>query len=144
MKVLIDTNVILDVLIGREPHLYASAAFLKLCGTKVTGFITANQTTDIFYLLRRDGKTPTESKTIIKKLTDQIKIMDVNAIDVNNALDAGMPDYEDALLAYRAKRQNARYIVTRNGTDYTKSPVAAISPQSFLDKILPITQPSSR
>ena len=135
MKVLIDTNVILDVLMKREPHFGFSAPFLKLCGTKITGCVTASQTTDIFYLLGRFGKDAQSSKDIIKKLTDNVKVLAVNNVDVQNALSAEMSDYEDGLLAWCAKRNKAEYIITRNEADFGLSPVPVMSPQKFLEKL---------
>lgn len=138
MKILIDTNVIIDVLIGRGPHFESSAAFLKLCGKQITGLIIASQTTDIFYLLRRNGKNSDEAKLILQKLTTNLKVTDVTAVDVKNALDSEMPDYEDALLAYAAKRQKTEHIVTRNEKDFVKSPVIALSSQVFLEQFFSI------
>jgi predicted nucleic acid-binding protein len=132
MKVLIDTNVILDVLMQREPHFECSAEFLRLCGVKITGFIIASQTTDIFYLLCREGKDAAAAKSILIKLTDNIRVIDVTAADVKSALAGEMSDYEDALIAYRAKRQKADYIITRNEKDFKQSPVPALSPRAFL------------
>jgi predicted nucleic acid-binding protein len=134
MKVLIDTNVVLDVLQKREPHYAISAAFLKLCGPRVRGYISANQTTDIFYVLTRHGHDSAKAKAILKKLTDNMKVLDVTSADVDNALASDMPDYEDALLSMQAFRQKAEYIVTRNEKDYKLSRVPAISPQAFLDQ----------
>ena len=134
MKVLIDTNVILDVLEKREPHFENSASFLKLCGPRVTGCISASQTTDIFYLLRRAGQDSAAAKSVIKKLIENMKLLDMTATDVDNALASEMPDYEDALLACQAQRQKMEYIVTRNEKDFKQSPVPAISPQAFLEQ----------
>ena len=135
MKVLIDTNVILDVLTKREPYFEFSASFLKLCGVRITGCIAASQTTDIFYILRRSGKDTQSAKEIIKKLTDNVKVLDINAADVKNALNSDMTDYEDSLLACCAKRQKLEYIITRNEKDFSLSPVPAISPQAFLQQL---------
>jgi len=135
MKVLIDTNVILDVLTRREPHFEQSAAFLRLCGSRLTGCIAASQTTDIFYLLRREGMDTQAAKALVKKLTDNVKVGEINAADVQAALASDMPDYEDALLACCAKRQRASYIITRNEKDFKPSPVPALSPQTFLEKV---------
>jgi predicted nucleic acid-binding protein len=134
MKVLIDTNVILDVLTRREPHFEQSAALLRLCGSRMTGCVVASQTTDIFYLLRRGGMDAQAAKALVKKLTDNMKVVDSNAADVQAALASDMPDYEDALLACCAKRQRATCIVTRNEKDFKQSPVRAISPQAFLEQ----------
>ena len=135
MKVLVDTNVILDVLTRREPHFEHSAAFLRLCGTRLTGCVAASQTTDIFYVLRREGVDAQAAKRLVKKLTDNTKIVDINAADVQAALASDMPDYEDALLACCAKRQRASYIITRNEKDFKQSPVPALSPQAFLEQL---------
>jgi len=133
MKVLIDMNVILDVLTKREPHFGHSAAFLRLCGGRLTGCIAASQTTDIFYLLGREGMDTQAAKALIKKLTDNIKVVDINVTDVQAALTSDMPDYEDALLACCAKRQRSAYIITRNEKDFKHSPTPALSPQAFLE-----------
>jgi len=135
MKVLIDTNVILDVLTGREPHVEHSAAFLRLCGTRLTGCVAASQTTDIFYLLQREGMDAQAAKALVKKLTDNVKVVDINAADVQAALASDMTDYEDALLACCAKRQRASYIITRNEKDFKQSPSPALSPQAFLEQL---------
>ncbi|MDR3270351.1 MAG: PIN domain-containing protein [Peptococcaceae bacterium] len=134
MKVLIDTNVILDVLTKREPHFEISASFLKLCGVQTTGFIASSQTTDIFYLLHRMGKSATKAKAVIQILIGNVKVIDVTAADVKNALASAMPDYEDALLAFGGKRHKAEYIITRNEKDFEQSPVPALSPQAFLEQ----------
>ena len=138
MKVLIDTNVILDVLTIREPHFESSASFLKLCGRRITGFIVASQTTDIFYLLRRAGKDVQSAKDIIKKLTGNLNVLDITSLDVQNALNAEMTDYEDSLLACRAKRQKMDYIITRNEKDFNLSQVPALSPQTFLKQFFSV------
>ena len=134
MKVLIDTNVILDVLTRREPHFAFSMAVLKLCGTQVTGCVIASQTTDIFYLLRRFGKDAQSAKALINNLANNLKVLDSTAADVQNALASPMPDYEDALLACCARRQKAEYIITRNENDFQLSQVPALSPQVFLER----------
>ena len=136
MKVLIDTNVIIDVLIKRNPHFESSAAFLKLCGNQITGLLAASQTTDIFYLLRRKGKGAAEAKAVLQKLKSNIEIADVTSADVENALESDMPDYEDALLAFIGQRNKAEWIVSRNEKDYAKSPIPALSPQAFIEKLL--------
>ena len=133
MKVLVDTNVILDVLIGRQPHVVSSASFLKLCGATVTGMLAASQTTDIFYILRREGKDAAEAKSLIKKLTTKLKVIDLTHADVKSALESDMQDYEDALLAFGGNRHKADYIVTRNEKDFINSPVPTLSPQSFME-----------
>jgi predicted nucleic acid-binding protein len=116
----------------------ASSAVLKLCGAQITGLILASQTTDIFYILCREGKTVEEAKSVIRKLTENVKILDVIADDAKTALDSDMTDYEDALLAYSAKRHKADRIITRNASDFINSPIPALSPQNFLEEFFSV------
>ena len=134
MKLLIDTNIIMDVLTKREPHFESSSVFLKTCGKKIKAYIIASQTTDIFYLLRRAGLDSKAAKDAVLKIVDDLEVLSITSIDVQNALNSDMSDYEDALLAYCAKRIKASFIITRNDRDFILSPVAAISPSTFLLK----------
>ncbi len=138
MKILLDTNVILDVLSKREPHYESSAEVLGLCGSRIHGFITVSQTTDIFYLLCRDGMSPLEAREILQTLTEKIKLVGVLPTDVMEALSSEMDDYEDALLAACGARQKVNYIITRNKKDFETSPVKALSPAEFLEKCFEI------
>jgi hypothetical protein len=69
-----------------------------------------------------------------------VKVLDITASDVQNALNADMPDYEDSLLACRAERQKIDYIVTRNEKDFSMSRVSALSPQAFLKQFFSIVE----
>jgi predicted nucleic acid-binding protein len=139
MKVLIDTNVIIDVLMNREPFCDHSSAVLRRCGKGLSGFITANQTTDIFYLLRKENKSTEETIAILKKLVTNLSVIDVMAKDVTTALNSPMTDYEDALLAQCAVRARTDYIITRNTKDFIVSPVSGITPTDFMDKFFNVT-----
>jgi predicted nucleic acid-binding protein len=73
MRVLFDTNVILDVLQNRDPFRESSAAVLKLSESKkVSGSITTNMATDIYYILGRHIKNPEHTKSLIVKLLDAV------------------------------------------------------------------------
>jgi predicted nucleic acid-binding protein len=124
----------MDVLMNREPHVEHSSVVLKRCGKGVTGCIAASQTTDIFYLLRKENKSDSETSAVLKKLTTNLTMLDVTGKDVNAALDSSMSDFEDALAAQVANRAKINYIVTRNPKDFKESPVSAMLPANFIDK----------
>ena len=132
MKVLIDTNVIMDVLLARQPHFEFSQRCAKICGEQLIGYLTATQTKDIFYFLEKNKISAKKAKCIIKELSEEFAILDILAADVQNALASDMPDYEDALIAHCAARCSMDYIITRNTKDFSASPVAAILPKDFL------------
>ncbi|MBS4008605.1 MAG: PIN domain-containing protein [Clostridium sp.] len=132
MKILIDTNIIIDYLADRTPFADHAEQVLTLCESgRVTGLLTANAITDIYYVLR---KVTGKEKTLeaIRTLCSILDIIAVGKTDILNAMDFEMPDYEDALAAQCAKRLKAEYIVTRNSTDFVNSPVPTAEPADFL------------
>jgi hypothetical protein len=120
----------------RQPHFEASAALLRLCGTRITGLVAASQTTDIFYMLRRSGLDAVAAKAAVQKLAENVSVIDVTADNVRNALASDMPDYEDALLAFGGRRHKADCIATRDEKGFRQSPVPAMSPQALLERFL--------
>lgn len=133
MRILIDTNIVLDVLLRRTDFFDASYNVLKLSALdKAEALVTANTITDIYYILQRANKDHAKSKEAIVKLLNLVSIADVLASDVMNTLSSKITDFEDALVGTIAKRVKADYIVTRNIKDFHNSPVPAIDPKDFL------------
>lgn len=136
MKVLIDTNVILDALIARSQFKDdAEQLFLIAADDYIVACITASSVTDIYYLLSKYLKSKVESKTILQKLFALFTILDVTGMDCERAMELPMLDYEDALIAACANRNKIDCIVTRNLKDFVSSPVRTLSPADFLAKL---------
>lgn len=137
MKIMIDTNIVLDVLGRREPFFAQSEAILRLVAEgKARGAITANTVTDIYYILRKSLDHET-LKAALLGLMELLEVADVTGLECLAALGLPMKDYEDALLACCAKSWGADCIVTRNVKDFAGSPVRALSPDDFLKTIPP-------
>ena len=135
MKIMIDTNVIIDIYQNRMPFVDNSIKILKLSESrKVAGYITASAITDIYYILNRYIKDHEQMMMLVKKLLTSVTLVDVLAKDVTDSFDLVMEDFEDALLAQCAKRLKTDYIVTRNPKDFMNSPVPPIKPDDFLNK----------
>lgn len=133
MNVLIDTNVILDAIIGRTPHhVSAERLFLLVAEDKLNASITASSVTDIYYLLHKHLHDAYQSKRVLLKLFSLFEVLDVTGSDCEKALSMPMNDYEDALLATCARRRKLDLIITRNLKDFAESPVKAIAPDDFL------------
>jgi len=133
MKLLIDTNVILDALMNREPWAKpAQDLILNIAEGAVEGYITASTFTDIYYILNKHIKNKEHTKQALISLIAIVGILDVNGIDCEKAFGLPMSDYEDALLVYCGKRHKIDYIVTRNIKHFAGSPVKAISPGELL------------
>ena len=137
MKVLIDTNIIIDYLDDRAPYADNAEIILNLCEKgKLTGVLTASSVTDIFYIMRK--KTGREKALVsLKLLFSVFDVAEVGKNDLLRAMESTITDFEDALMAVCAKRVKAACIITRNVRDYADSPVSAMLPEDFLNKFSP-------
>lgn len=132
-NILIDTDVILDFFLDREPFSEYATQIFSLCETeKVKGFVTPVICSNIYYLLRHIAK----HEKVIEKLSLLMTIMDVLLIDkdiVIQALGSGFKDFEDAVQNYAAIKSGIiNVIVTRNVKDYKKSNIGVLTPESYL------------
>ncbi|NDO48949.1 PIN domain-containing protein [Lachnospiraceae bacterium MD335] len=133
MKLLVDTNIIIDALTGREPFREAAEQIMLLAANQIEDmYITAGSATDIYYLVRKHLHNTEQAKNAMTKLYQLFGILDVTADDCQNALLSDIKDYEDAVISCCAKRSKMDYIVTRNIKDYEKSKVKAVLPNDFI------------
>ena len=132
MRLMIDTNIVLDVLLEREPFYSNSKAVLELCeGGKINGFISASTATDIFYLVRKSLQSTDEAYKALGNILSIVKILTVTNDDVNSAFVQRAHDFEDCLLATCAKSNKCDGIVTRNKKDFLSFGVALYSPEEI-------------
>lgn len=129
---MVDTNVVLDVLLKRQPFVWNSSLILDAVEkSQVSGYLCATTVTTLDYLLNKalPRKTATE---MISKLLTLFEIAPVNRSVLENALSSRMKDYEDAALAESASICGCDLIVTRNIQDFAKSTVPAVDTIQFL------------
>jgi predicted nucleic acid-binding protein len=136
--VLIDTNVILDDLIDREPFAENAHRILELCAeTKVLGCIAGHSLPAIFYILRK-SHSAAGRKAMLRDLCEILEPIGINKPEILAALNReDFDDLEDCLQAVCAKTVSADYIITRNTDDFANSPIPAILPEDFLTAIKP-------
>ena len=132
MKIVLDTNVVIDLLANRLPFADDAEAVFDVIGQGgVSAAITANTVTDIAYIMRK-YLSRGNLKTALLGIMELCDVLEVNHENCIGAFDLSMPDYEDALLAHCTKKWQADYIVTRNLKDFRESPVPALVPGDFL------------
>jgi predicted nucleic acid-binding protein len=132
MNVLADTNIILDVILKREPFFAESYRMLNLSAQdKIHMMITASSITDIYYLLRKSGKDDVSSRQALNQLLFITHLADVRAEDIHRALQSPVVDFEDAVAVEVARRHGCEVIITRNVKDFSGSAIPAIIPQDF-------------
>jgi len=133
MKVLFDTNIVIDILKRREPYYENSnKVFMLLVNEKVEGIIGTSAITDIYYLVRKQYADTKTAVDIIFNVLEIIKPVDTLISDIFFAAELGFNDFEDAVITAIAMREKTDYIITRDTKDFSKSPVPAITPETFL------------
>lgn len=133
MKILIDTNIILNLIQSREPFSENASKIINSCVKKENdGYISAHSLSDIFFILRKD-KTVEERKALILNLCSFFTVIPeyknfYTAVCQNN----NWNDLEDGLQMKCADFEKLDYIVTRDaGKGFNNSPVKVISAEDF-------------
>ena len=132
MKICFDTNVVLDLLLRREPFTQDSAAVISMVeSTLHTGLLCTTSLTNLHYLTKRQlGESG--ARQAVAGCLQMMELAHVSRPVLDAAVQASMPDFEDAVLAHAAHQAGAHAIITRNLRDFAKSPVRAYTPLQFL------------
>ncbi|MFT6732565.1 MAG: putative nucleic acid-binding protein [Polaribacter sp.] len=129
----IDSDVILDVLLGRKDFVNDSGQILNLVETKkLKGTTTLLALANINYLLKRfDNKNALKAIGTLRKILTIIPLTDQELL---NALESGFKDFEDAIQNYASENYGCNIIITRNIKDYAKSNLPIYTPKEYLIK----------
>ena len=132
MKILLDTNVILDVWLAREPFWRDSAGLLgKVEGKEIHGIICPTTVTTLHYLAKKVlGEK--RARELLGNLIGICEIGKISESTFTGALASEVRDFEDAVIESVAEEEGIRYIATRNIRDFKKSRVEAREPSEFL------------
>lgn len=132
---LVDTNVILDVQLAREP--WASQA-KPLLGAGDAGrailYLPVSVLTDVYYICRKQVG-PDRAKAIVEECLQRFVVLAVDRTVIEDALRATGPDFEDNVQVVCAQRVAADYIVTRNPRDFAQSPIPAVEPRDIAPRL---------
>ena len=134
MKALIDTNVILDFFLSREPHTAnANRLFEMIYKDEIAGFATANSITDVYYVTTKKlGENA--AREAIRELIKILGIIAVDGNDCTNALSLPIADFEDALVTACAGKEDIDCIVS-NDKEFTQIDSALATVVSLYDFI---------
>lgn len=132
MTILVDTNVLLDVLARREPFYAAAAAVWSLAERgEVRAVVSAISFNNVYYIVRRaEGRA--QAQKAMRLIRDVFDSVPPDSQIINQAIDAGMDEFEDAVQFHSAIRAKATYLVTRNSGDFPKSALSILTPEEFL------------
>lgn len=129
MRVLIDTDILLDVALARDPHLAESAEVLRWAEAGGDAAVAWHSIANCAYLLKSAGRP------FLSWLLEIVEVAPTSTGAARRALEMPMRDVEDALQAAAAVAWDADAIVTRNIRDFLRSPVRPLPPAAFLRQV---------
>jgi len=134
MRVFLDTNILLDILLNRAELVEESSAVILLCeSSRHEIFIAWHGLATAYYLLRR-GRSEAAAQLEVAKILSWAKVAEVSDASAREALSLDFGDFEDALQVVAASACGANCIVTQNLSDFLKSATTALTPRQFIDR----------
>jgi predicted nucleic acid-binding protein len=132
MKVFVDTNVLMDVLLERHPFVTEARRLWHLAErARVTGLVSVLSFSTIHYVVRK-ARGAEAALRMLRMLRHDFTIVALDEKIVSQALDAKLPDFEDAIRYYSAIRGDAECLLTRNVGHFPKGSLRVYSPEEFL------------
>jgi predicted nucleic acid-binding protein len=132
MRVLLDTNVVLDVLLARPPFVSAASEVFGLIeNAQFHGLLCATTITTIDYLLTQSMPRPS-ARLALHRLLELFESAPVNRAVLEEALKSKIADFEDAVLDQAGRLSDAEIIITRNQKDFRHSSLRILGPDAFL------------
>lgn len=133
MKLLIDTNVILDMVFKRKGCDISMELFRKARETDTSTYITASTVTDIFYIIRKETHNTNRTYAIMENIFRLTAVLSVTGKDIHDAFGQKWKDFEDCVQYVIGKNNNMDYIITENCKDYSDTVVPVMTPAAWID-----------
>ena len=135
MRVLLDTDIVIDFLLAREPFAQPARAIFELnAQKKLKCHIAAITPLNIFFIARKSLSVGARLN-IIRQLLSQVSVCPINHEILLRAFDLGFSDYEDAVQHACAEVEEIDAIVTRNLNDYRRATLPVFTPEDFLRQL---------
>lgn len=132
MRVLFDTNVVLDALLDREPWADAAIALLdRVEAGHLVGHLGATTVTTIHYIARRNVGVGA-AQEMLRDLMRLFEVAPVNRAVLDGALDLGFDDFEDTVLHEAGRLMGAGAITTRDPNGFRKASLRVYSPDALV------------
>jgi len=133
MSIFVDTNVLLDVMLCRNGFYPDSRAVFDIVEENdINAFVSAVSMTNIFYILRKFKRNITDVYSLMDDLFTLFTITPITENTITNAMALRWKDFEDAVQFMSAQEINAKYIITRNKTDFESLEIPCLSPSEYI------------
>jgi predicted nucleic acid-binding protein len=132
-KVLVDTDVCLDLLTGRKPFNQSAEQLFALGDAgKIRLYVSAISFSNLDYILRKELISGRKSRAILSQLEAVVTVLPVGEKTIQGALRSDFNDFEDAIQHQVALENGQSVLITRNLKDYRKANCLIMSPEMFL------------
>ena len=132
MKIFLDTNILLDILLDRKPFSEPSSKVWRLaeCG-RIEAVISAISFNNIFYIVRKYSGKEAAQRTV-EVMNVNFSVFPLTRDIIGRAIAAKLPDFEDSIQFFSAVSCAADHIITRNAKDFPQDSIPVLSPAAFL------------
>lgn len=135
MRVLLDTDVVLDIMVARLPLAQVSGQLLDLASKGMfEAYVSSITPVNIFYVARK-AKSVGNLREALRQLLQTVRVCPIDHSVLAAALDLPFADYEDAVQHAAAAAGKLDAIVTRNLKDYSSATLPVFSPADFLSQL---------
>ena len=134
-NILLDTNIILDIALKRQPFFESSSKiFLMMDQNILSSYVTATTITDIYYIALKE-KSRNIAREFIINLVSIVDVLGVDQYVIHEALQRDMKDFEDAIQVSAADLRDIKIIVTRNPRDFNNCGLEVYTPDELIETI---------
>ncbi len=131
---MLDTNVVLDLLLAREPFAtLAEKIFIKIESKEICGYLCPTSIATIYYLMSKHLDKNKRNETI-RVLLDLFEIVSIDKTTLEESLKNCGSDFEDSIIYTSAKFGEIDCIITRDRSGFKKSTIKVLSPSEFLNE----------
>ena len=132
MRIFLDTNILLDVLLDRKPFCETSSKLWRLaeCG-RLEAVISAISFNNVFYIVRKYAGKEAAQRTV-EVMNVNFSVFPLTQDIISRAIAAKLPDFEDSIQFFSAVSSEVDYIITRNAKDFPQESIPVLSPAAFL------------
>ena len=135
MKLLIDTNGILDMVLKRNNCDTSMELFRKIRKYRADAYITASAVTDLFYIIRKETHDTEHTYTVMENIFKLVAVLAVTEKDIQYAFRQKWKDFEDCVQYMTGKNNGVDYIVTANKKDYSDNLIPVLTPAMCIENM---------
>ena len=139
MRLFLDTNIVVDLLEGREPFCYDAAQLFTMAHDKRVELLVSPMTfSTASFLLRKHGSEGV--RNLLSNLRQLVSVTRSDERTVDDSIASQFKDFEDAMQYYTALNAKAEIIITRNGKDFTASKLPVMTATEYIANRITITK----